>query len=116
MTKSMYYVYMLRCLDDSIYTGLTTDLKRRMGEHFSRCEKCAKYTRRHEAKTLECAWKTENRVLASKLEFHIKRLNKSQKEELIRLNNLEKYFSTKIEESKYTRVDICDIISIVGEK
>ena len=30
----MYYIYMLRCKDDSIYTGITTDLDRRMKEHF----------------------------------------------------------------------------------
>lgn len=35
----MYYTYMLRCEDDSIYTGMTTDIKRRMEEHFSRAEK-----------------------------------------------------------------------------
>ncbi len=40
---------------------------------------------RHKAKRLEIAWKSENRVLASKLEFHIKKsLTKSQKESLIR--------------------------------
>ncbi len=32
----MYYTYMLRCQDNSIYTGITTDLERRMKEHFSR--------------------------------------------------------------------------------
>ena len=45
----MYYTYMLRCTDDSIYTGITTDLKRRMDEHFTQGEKCAKYTKRHKA-------------------------------------------------------------------
>lgn len=32
----MYYVYMLRCKDNSIYTGITTDINRRMEEHFSK--------------------------------------------------------------------------------
>ena len=32
----MYYTYILRCQDNSLYTGITTDLKRRMQEHFSR--------------------------------------------------------------------------------
>lgn len=35
----MYYIYMLRCKDDSIYTGITTDLDRRMKEHFGAGEK-----------------------------------------------------------------------------
>lgn len=34
----MYYTYMLRCTDDSIYTGITTDLERRMDEHFTQGE------------------------------------------------------------------------------
>ena len=48
----MYYVYMLRCTDNSLYTGITTDLERRMSEHFSKDKKCAKYTRRHNAKKM----------------------------------------------------------------
>ena len=102
----MYYTYMLRCKDNSIYTGITTDLYRRMKEHFSKDEKCAKYTLTHTAEKLECAWKTENRVLASKLEFHIKRLTKSQKEELILKNNLEELLLDKIDCYKYERFNI----------
>ncbi len=69
----MYYVYMLRCKDNSIYTGITKDLTRRMKEHFEKTDKCAKYTRYHEASKLELAWQTETKALASKLEYHIKK-------------------------------------------
>ena len=80
----MYYVYMLRCTDNSVYTGITTDVEKRMSEHFSKDEKCAKYTKTHSAKKLEAVWETENRKLASKLEFNIKKnLSKIQKEKLI---------------------------------
>ena len=91
----MYYVYMLRCKDNSIYTGITKDLTRRMKEHFEKTDKCAKYTRYHEASKLELAWQTETKALASKLEYHIKKdLNKKQKEELIRKpENIEKFLS-----------------------
>jgi len=93
---------MLRCEDNSIYTGITTDIDRRMKEHFSKDEKCAKYTKRHSAKKLEMAWQAENRVLASKLEYHIKTLTKQQKEELVKnANLLEKFLSGKIDCSKY---------------
>ena len=98
----MYYTYMLRCEDNSIYTGITNDLERRMEEHFSRGEKCAKYTLRHHAKKLECAWISENRVLASKLEFHLKRLNKADKEELLKNKNLRLYLSSKIDPNEYS--------------
>ena len=99
----MYYTYMLRCKDNSIYTGITTDLDRRMKEHFSKDEKCAKYTLTHTAEKLECAWQTETRVLASRLEYHIKRLAKAQKEELILKNNLEELLLDKIDCDKYER-------------
>ncbi len=98
----MYYTYCLRCQDDSLYTGITTDLNRRMQEHFSASEKCAKYTMRHKPKKLEMAWQSENRMLASKLEFHIKTLTKSQKEELIKNpEQLEKFLGEKIDAKLY---------------
>ena len=97
----MYYTYMLRCENNSIYTGITTDVKRRMEEHFSKDTKCAKYTKSHKPIKLECVWESENKVLASKLEYRIKTLNKQQKEELIKNNNLEKYLSQKLECDKY---------------
>ena len=80
----MYYIYIIRCEDDSLYTGITTDLERRFGEHRKKTEKCAKYTYFHGAAFLECAWKCENRSQASKLEYLIKKLNKKTKERLIR--------------------------------
>lgn len=102
----MYYTYMLRCEDNSIYTGITTDVKRRFEEHNSKGEKCAKYTLKHNAKKMECAWQSENRVLASKLEYHIKTLTKKQKEELIVKNNLQQFFENKIDCDKYNKFDI----------
>lgn len=95
---------MLRCEDGSIYTGITNNVERRMQEHFNKEKKCAKYTLTHVAKKLEAAWETENRILASKLEYHIKRLTKVQKELLIKNNaNLTKFLSTKIDCSAYIR-------------
>lgn len=97
----MYYVYMLRCEDNSIYTGITVDVERRMKEHFNKNKKRAKYTSSHQAKKLEAVWETENKSLASKLEFNIKKLKKNQKEEIIVNKNLEKYLKEKIEVEKY---------------
>ena len=47
----MYYIYMLRCEDNSIYTGITTNLENRMKQHFTK-ENCAKYTYTHTARKL----------------------------------------------------------------
>lgn len=106
----MYYVYMLRCEDNSIYTGITTDINRRMEEHFSKGKKCAKYTYRHTALKLEVYWEAQTRKLASQLEYHIKQLKKEQKEELVKDKNLIKDFmKDKIEifkESKNVEKEI----------
>lgn len=101
----MYYVYMLRYEDNSLYTEITTNLERRIEEHFSKSEKCAKYTRSHSAKKLELAWKTENKILASKLEYAIKTLKKEEKENLVSCKvELDYFFKERLECEKYERL------------
>lgn len=98
----MYFVYMLRCEDNSIYTGIAKDLEKRMNEHFSQDDKCAKYTKSRKAIKLERAWKTENKSTASKLEYAIKRLTKTNKENLIKNpDNLKLFFKDKINKEDY---------------
>ncbi len=100
----MYYTYMLRCADNSIYTGITTDLNRRLEEHISKGHKCAKYTFTHSAVKIEAVWKSKNRSLASKLEYYIKRLNKIQKETLIQNKNLDIFSVNTIQMDQYQRI------------
>lgn len=101
----MYYTYIIRCEDNSLYTGITTDPKRRFYEHKDKTKKCAKYTLRHNVKSMEALWQTENRINASKLEYRIKHLNKVQKEELIKDNSyFNSYFSNILEYKDYERV------------
>ncbi len=78
----MYYLYLLRCSDNSIYCGQTNDLKRRIKEHNSNNSK-SKYTRTRRPVKLVYfeKYKTINEVL--KREFEIKRMAKSEKEKLI---------------------------------
>ena len=103
----MYYTYILRCKDNSLYTGITTDLERRLKEHKEKGEKTAKYTLRHEALKMEIAWESENRVLASKLEFNIKKLTKKQKEELIKNPKLlNEFLGDKIQLELYSKVRV----------
>lgn len=109
----MYYIYMLRCEDNSIYTGITTDINRRMEEHFSKSKKCAKYTYRHTAIKLEMYWEVQTRKLASQLEYHIKQLKKEQKEELIKDKNLiTDFMKDKIEIFKESKNDAKQNIDI----
>lgn len=79
----MYYVYVLRCSDNSLYTGITNDFERRFDEHKNKSPKGAKYTRSHDVVSLAGLWQTDCKVDASKLEFHFKRLHKIKKEELL---------------------------------
>lgn len=101
----MYYTYIIRCTDNSLYTGITTDVKRRFEEHLAQNDKSAKYTRTHKALKLEAVWQSESRISASKLEYQIKRLNKTQKENLIKDNNF-KAFNDKIQADDYKRQQI----------
>ena len=81
--KAPYYVYMLRCADGTVYTGITTDPTRRFGEHSGENGRGAKYTRSHGAARLEAVWLAGGRSTASKLEYRIKRLTRPDKEKLI---------------------------------
>lgn len=75
----MYYVYMLRCRDGSLYTGLAKHLCRRMREHVGRLPACARYTRSHPVQELAALWKTSTRADAARLEAFIKQLPRRRK-------------------------------------
>lgn len=81
---SNWYVYMIRCADGSLYTGITTDLARRLNEHQGMNGKGAKSLRGKGP--LEMVWHRQaaNRSDASKTEYRIKQLSKSKKEQLVR--------------------------------
>lgn len=100
----MYYTYMLRCSDNSIYTGITTDLNRRMNEHFNKLDVAAKYTHSHTAVKLETAWESDNKSLASRLEYYIKHLSKADKEKLILSGDLGLYLGDKINVNEYRAI------------
>jgi putative endonuclease len=74
----MYYLYILKCADKTLYTGITTDLKRRVAEHNNK-KLGAKYTASRQPVKLVYSRKFKNRSLASKAEARIKKLKKSEK-------------------------------------
>ena len=77
-----YSIYIVQCSDDTLYTGITTDVKRRVNEH-NHSEKGAKYTKLRRPVHLVYTEKAENRSEASKREYAIKKLSRTQKLELI---------------------------------
>lgn len=78
----MRFVYMLRCNDWSLYTGITNDLEKRLFDH-NNSKTWAKYTKSRRPVKLVRSIKVKDRISASKLEFKIKRIGKVKKEELI---------------------------------
>ena len=77
----MHYVYLVRCADDSIYCGWTTDLKKRVRAHNS--GQGAKYTRSRRPVKLVYAEEVEEKQEALGREWHLKRLNRAEKIRLI---------------------------------
>lgn len=77
----MWYLYILRCCDNSLYTGITTDYERRFQEHQS--GKGAKYTRSRGVLSIEAVIECGDRSQAAKKEYEIKKLKKPEKERLI---------------------------------
>jgi putative endonuclease len=81
-TETGWYVYMLYCDDGSLYTGITTDLMRRLSEHNDN-KLGARYTRAR--RPVKLAWfeQCDSRSHASVREAEIKKLDRQQKSELI---------------------------------
>ena len=80
-----YFTYMVRCADDTLYTGITTDLDRRMDEHngLDKEKKGSKYTAARRPVVLVFSAEFQNRSEASKEEARIKKLKKDEKELLV---------------------------------
>ena len=77
-----WYVYILECADNTLYTGITTDCERRLKQH--NAGKGAKYTRARIPVELRYSEASEDRSSATKREISIKSLSKAQKLSLIK--------------------------------
>jgi len=78
----MNYVYILRCSDDSLYCGWTTDLEHRVAAHNNGSG--AKYTRSRRPVVLVYTEQYEDKGAALSREWHIKRMRRNEKLELIK--------------------------------
>ncbi|BCN92372.1 hypothetical protein THMIRHAM_01570 [Thiomicrorhabdus immobilis] len=76
-------VYLLRCADNSLYCGITTNLKKRLRQHNGELVGGAKYTKTRQPCELAYCETYDNRSDASKREYEIKQLSKQAKERLI---------------------------------
>ena len=79
-----YFVYILECVDGTYYTGITTDVVRRLRQHNGELVGGAKYTSaRRPVRILAQSIPLENRSLASKLEYQVKQQKKTSKVEFL---------------------------------
>jgi len=78
----MRFVYIVRCCDDSLYTGITNNLQKRTNEH-NNSKLWAKYTKNKRPVTLVRSKKVKDRSEATKIEIEIKKMKKDKKEELV---------------------------------
>lgn len=81
-----YFVYIVKCSDESLYTGITTDVHRRIKEHnglSGKSDAGAKYTRTRRPVNLVYSTECTDRSCASVIEYRIKGLTRKQKQDLI---------------------------------
>jgi putative endonuclease len=76
-----HYVYVLRCADDTLYTGYTTDVQRRVREHDA--GEGAKYTRGRTPVELVHVEAFDSRSAALSREHEIKQLSRTEKDDLV---------------------------------
>ncbi|MFT7526319.1 MAG: putative endonuclease [Arenicella sp.] len=74
-----WFTYILRCADDSLYTGITIDIDRRVDEHNTDNKKGARYTRARRPVNLVYQEICEDRASASRLEYQLKNMSRKQK-------------------------------------
>lgn len=82
---SIWYLYLIRCANGHLYTGITTDVARRFNEHQSSSPKAAKYLRGKGPLTLMYQEQVGTRSDALKREIAVKKLSRAQKLALIEL-------------------------------
>ncbi|MEX2515220.1 MAG: GIY-YIG nuclease family protein [Candidatus Paceibacterota bacterium] len=78
---NLWFVYILKCSDGTLYTGITTDVDRRLAEH--QAGTASKYTSAKGAEKMVYVEEVTNRSAASAREAEIKKLSRPQKERLI---------------------------------
>lgn len=82
MSAGAWHLYIMRCRNGALYTGITTDVERRMQQHQS--GKGARSLRGNPPEAVIFSAELENRSEASRLEYYVKRLSRSEKLALTR--------------------------------
>lgn len=102
MECSGFFVYILLCENNALYTGITNDLEKRLKTHIK--GKGAYYTKVHKPTKLLASWSVTSKSVAMSIEYFIKSKNKKTKLEFI-----EKKLKLKNEYIKEKCIKKCDI-------
>ena len=79
----MYYLYLIRCAGNRLYTGITTDPARRFREHRGEKPGGARFTGANPPESLEMVWTAPDRSAAQRAEYRLKHRTRVEKERLI---------------------------------
>ena len=80
----MWFVYIVRCTDNTLYTGICKDVMRRIEEHNSSGALAASYTRARRPVSLVYSESAETRSAALKREYEIKQLTRHENDEFLK--------------------------------
>ena len=83
-SSTQWWIYLVQCSDSSFYSGITTNLERRVRQHNGALAGGARYTRARQPVVLVWSESARNRSEASQLEARLKRLTRDQKRRLIK--------------------------------
>jgi len=106
LSMPQWYVYLVRCSDGALYTGIATDVSRRFTQHQQSEGKGAKYLRGKGPLQLVFKKAIGRRGLALRVEGQIKRLPKGRKEELIEQDDMIKQMVTQAKKELFRRVGV----------
>ena len=83
---SDWYLYLIRCRDSTLYTGISTDVDRRLAQHQGEGNAGSRYLKGRGPLSLVFQEKLGSKSLALKVERKVKRMSKARKEKLIKVS------------------------------
>ena len=103
------YVYILRCDNQSLYTGITSDISKRIRQHLGLIAGGAKYTHSHQVVFIEALWKVSSDTAARRLESALKKFTHSQKEKLISdPRSVTDRYCVSLQEYEYESIEVSE--------
>lgn len=98
MTEACWFLYLIRCRNGTLYAGISTDVTRRFAEHQAGAPKGARYLRGKGPLQLEFQAPAGDRSTATKLEYWVKSLPRSVKEDMVAgRSDLQELFTAKLD-------------------